>query len=229
MNHFVRYTSRWVGLCLATLLVGVSSHPVMASTPPVATSILPEPADLVQDQPTYWETIWDSSTHALGWIWNGIYDYGLDWITPPSPTTLTKSVDKEGAMQLFRLLSDAGYKMKEIDTQVGIIPTIAFKFGQVRELSDADFDHLEAMVDEWYEKNPGTYSSLQRTIVETVVAINMSSDYQVSTLKVQLLPLPKVAFSVSPKITTLGEESSALMTAIQRVDRKLERVDRKIH
>lgn len=193
-----------------------------------AMSMIPEPVDLIQDRPTMLESVWDASSRTLSWMWNVVYDYGLDWVTPPGPTTMTKSVsvNKKEAMQLFHLLSDAGYKLKEIDSQVGLIPTIAFKFGQVRELSEADFDYLENTVEEWYQHNPGVYSSLQRTIVDTVIAVNLSSEYHVSALKVQLLPLPKVAFTVTPKVTALGEESSALMTAIQRVDRNIQKIRR---
>ena len=131
-------------------------------------------------------------------------------------------------MELFKLLSVAGYKLKEIDTQVGLIPTVAFKFGLVRELSEADYDYLETRVDDWALRAPGAGTTLQRAIMDTVIAINTSSDYQVSTLKVQFLPLPKVAFSVSPKITALGEEGSALMRAIQRVDRNVQGVRREM-
>ena len=210
-------------LCLSST-AGAGTQLSATRMPEVA--MIQEPIDLIEDRPSMVVRIWDAANTTLSWVWDTVYDYGLDWLTPPSPTSVTKSVNKKDAMQLFKLLSDAGYKLKEIDSQVGLIPTIAFKFGQVRELSEADFDYLEATVEEWYQHNPGVYSSLQRTIVDTVIAVNLSSEYHVSDLKVQLLPLPKVAFSVTPKVTALGEDSSALMTAIQRVDRNIQKLNR---
>ena len=117
------------------------------------------------------------------------------------------------------MLGYAGYKLKEIDTDIGIIPGLYFKFGQSSELSEADYEFVETQVEAWERKNPGMYASLQRRIIKTVMAVNLGGDYQVSTLKVKLLPLPDVSFIMSPKQTFLGEESSTLMRAILRVER----------
>lgn len=201
----------------AALLSCLMAGPVAAS-PAAAPSSL----DLIQDRPSALESAWTHSTNALSWTWDLLYDYVFDWVTPPSPTQVTSHVvSQEEAMGLVKLLGDAGYKLKEIETHVGLIPTLSFKFGQVRELSDADFDYLDAVAHDWYLHHPGMGTELQRTIVDTVISVNQGSEYQVSSLKVQLLPLPKVAFAVSPKVATLGEESSTLMRAIQRVERDL--------
>lgn len=186
------------------------------SPPQVQTT---EALDLIQDRPSYLQSAWTTSVTTFGWLWESLYDNTIHWLTPPSPTTLTNKVSKKDAVQLFRLLGEAGYTLTEIDSQVGIIPTIAFKFGQVRELSEADYEYLESVVTEWREHTPGLYSNLQHSILDTVIAVNLSTEYHVSSLEIQLLPLPEVAFSVSPKVTALSEENSALMIAIQRVDR----------
>lgn len=178
------------------------------------------PADLIDDRPSLAVTTFETMLEAADWTWEMVKS-GLSVIVPPSPTALTRSVSDEEKSELTKLLGIAGYKLKEIDTQVGVIPTIAFKFAMVRELSAADVDYLDSSLEDSKIRNPSLYTELQRTIVGTVMAINSGRDYLVSELKVQMLPLPKVAFSVSPKETALSEEGSALMRAIQKVDRRL--------
>ncbi|CAK0744298.1 exported hypothetical protein [Gammaproteobacteria bacterium] len=182
---------------------------------------LPAPVDLVDERPTVIGTVWNYSTQTVGWVWGVLRDNVFSWVTPPSASSLTQSVSKQDAVQLFKLLGYAGYKLKEINTDVGLIPYLSFKFGLARELSEADYDYLEAQVEEWQRTNPGIYASLQRKIIDTVMTVNLGGEYKVSTLKVSLLPLPDVAFTMSPKQTFLGEENSVLMQAIQRVERDL--------
>lgn len=216
-----RFLGSWLGavlLLLSSISWGSSPAMVTVDASPSQTPGI-EPLDLIQDRPGALRQTWTTSIAALGWLWEGLYDNTIHWLTPPSPTTLTNRVSKKDAAQLFQLLGEAGYTLTEIDSQVGIIPTIGFKFGQVRELSETDYEYLESMVSEWHKRNPGLYSNLQRSIIDTVIAVNLSTEYHVSSLEIQLLPLPEVAFTVSPKVTALSEENSALMRAIQRLDR----------
>lgn len=179
-----------------------------------------EPLDLIQDRPSAVTTVFEYTVSALGWAWEKTTG-ALSVILPPSPFSLAKSVDADDQAELFTLLSYAGYKLKEIDSQVGVIPTIAFKFGLTRELSEADWDYLDYRLEVSRFRTPGLGAAIQRAIVGTVMNINTSGDYQVSELKVQVLPLPKVAFSVAPKVTALGDEASVLLRAIQKLERRL--------
>ncbi|MEO5335728.1 MAG: hypothetical protein H7841_02370 [Magnetospirillum sp. WYHS-4] len=206
---------------LVALLTGPSAK---AAEPAAASRI---PTDLIQDRPNLAVTAFDGALAAVGWTW-GMVKSGLSVIAPPPPSHLARSVSEEDKAELFKLLNIAGYKLKEIDTQVGIIPTIAFKFAMIRELSAADIDFLDASLEKSKIRDPGLYTEVQRTIVGTVMAINSGDEFLVSELKVQLLPLPKVAFSVSPKVSALSEEGSALMRAIQKVDRKVMGVSRRV-
>jgi len=231
-HHAIPY---WI---LAVLLIMKS---VWAINPPVAAAIHPPaispippiteeqdlPVDLVDERPTSVDLVWNYSTRTVGWVWGTLRDNVFSWLIPPTPASLTSSVSKKDANQLFKLLGDAGYKLKEIYTDVGIIPGLSFKFGQVRELSEADYEYLESLVIDWERLNPGVYASLQRKIIKTVIAVNQSGDYQVATLTVKLLPLPDVAFSMTPKQVFLGEESSTLMRAIQRVERSIRAIGNK--
>lgn len=198
------------GAALATLL---SFSPALAAP-------TNEPVDLIRDKPSVAANAFEALGASIGWLWDKTTD-ALSVILPPSPVSLAKTVDDKDQVELVTLLSYAGYKLKEIDSQVGVIPTIAFKFGLTRELSEADWDYLDYRLELSRFRTPGLGATLQRAIVGTVMTINTGGAYQVSELKVQILPLPKVAFSVAPKITALGDESSTLLRAIQRMERRL--------
>ncbi|CAK0758132.1 exported hypothetical protein [Gammaproteobacteria bacterium] len=223
------FTRRLAGTMLVIALLAVPLTATSATPPPptggMVEAVVSYPTDMVDERPTLVGTVWNYSTQTVGWVWSTLRDNVFYWITPPTPSSLA-SVSKQDAVQLFKLLSYAGYKLKEINTDVGIIPGLSFKFGQARELSEADYEYLESQVEEWEQKSPGMYSSLQRKIIKTVMTVNLSGDYQVSTLKVILLPLPDVAFVMSPRQTFLGEESSTLMRAIQRVDRSIRALEK---
>ena len=196
-----------------------TNNPVPPANNPVEEEQTNLPLDLVDERPTAIGLVWNYSTQTVGWVWGALRDNVFSWIMPPTPTSLTSSISKTDANQLFKLLGYAGYKLKQIETDVGIIPGLNFKFGQTRELSEADYEYLDSQVVEWERTNPGIYATLQRKIIKTVMTVNQSGDYRVSILTVKLLPLPDVAFIMTPKQVFLGEESSSLMRAIQRVER----------
>lgn len=207
-------------LAIAVVLGSLASASASAQQAAPTVVPAPEPADLIQDSPSIAESLTGIVYGSAAWTW-GLFTTGVASVAPPSPTKLTQSVSDEEQSELFKLLSVAGYKLKEIDSQIAIIPTIAFKFGMVRQLSEADIDYLESELEASRFRHPGVYTEIQRTIVGTVLAINSGKSYQVSEMKVQVLPLPKVEFSVTPVVAALGEESSILMRAIQRIDRTL--------
>jgi len=202
-------------------ILGTALLCVMLNLPAALAAAPSEPIDLITDHPSsaYW---------ALGvandafWATWGVASGLIAKVLPPSPTTLSKSAAAgQDQQELVKLLGYAGYKLKEIDSQIGVIPTLGFKFALVRELSEADWDYLDYHLEMSRFHTPGLGAAIQRAIVETVMTINTGADFQVSELKVQLLPLPKVAFSVTPKVSTLGEESSTLLRAIQKMEKRL--------
>lgn len=181
----------------------------------------PLPIDLVDERPTIVENIWNYSTFPVRWTWGLLQNNVLSFLAVPSPASIMKSVSKKDASPLFKLLADAGYKLKEISVDVGIIPTLYFKFVQARELSEADYEYLDAQIATWERTNPGIYYGLQRRIIKTVMAINLNSEYKVSALKVKLLPLPDVAFEMMPGGVS---DFVNIMNAISRVGRSVREI-----
>ncbi len=221
-------TRRCVGIMLAVTLslvplIGISDT-IFPTTAKTLDGTNNPPTDLIDDRPTAIGSLFSHSVQAVEWVWGTLRDNVFSWITPPTPTSLTHSVSKQDAVQLFKLLGDTGYKLKEIHTDVGIIPSLSFKFSQSRELSDADYEYLETQLDEWEHKSPGMYASLQRKIISTIMTVNLGGEYQVSTLNVSLLPLPDVAFTMSANPRALGDEGRILMRAIQQIDRDVQTI-----
>ena len=228
MNIY-RPIRRFTGILVAVALCILSNPVISAGTHRVLIegaldTKSPPPVDMVDERPTVIGMVWNYSTQTVGWVWSTLRENVFSWITPPSPSSLSQSVSKQDAVQLFKLLGYAGYKLKEIQTAVGLIPVLNFKFGQSRELSEADYDYVESQMEEWQHANSGVYASLQRKIIDTLMAVNLSGEYRVSSLNVALLPLPDVAFTMSPKQTFLGEESSILMKETINLMREIRNV-----
>jgi len=177
------------------------------------------PLDLIEDGPTVTESTLGMVGWAFSWVWDNVA-YGLGLLTPPSPDSVTRSLTEDEKSELFRLLDLAGYKLKVIESELGLIPYLSFKFGMVRELSEADLEFLDFELARSKVLRPDWVARFQRGIVGTVIAVNSRDDgYIVSELKVQVLPLPKLSFDVTPSVTALNEQASALMFAIQRLER----------
>ncbi len=220
----IPFSFRPVALSVS-LLCGAVTMPLSAGVLPPGAN--PLPADLIMDEPSYLGLAWGYTTYALGSTWGFFRNNVLSYVTPPSATSMAhKGAEHQDDSELMKLLNDAGYKLGEIDTDVGIIPYVSMKYKQIRENSEADWDYLEWRLEDSQYTNPGFYADLQRSIVQSVIDINSATPYQVSKLVFSPIPLPKVSFEVTPKESALSEEGSALMGAIQRVERSLYKMRR---
>ena len=206
---------------LGILLAGPASAQQSAADAAPAT-------DLIQDEPGYTTALYNAVTGVASWSW-GMVSSGFSTVTPPSPSDLANSMSGQDQDELVKLLDTAGYKLKEISTDVGLIPGIDLAFGMIRELSEADLEYLESELERSRIVHPGFMTGVKRAIVETVLTINSGGAYNVTELHVTLLPLPAVQFSVAPVLAPLSDESSALMRAIQRVDRNVRNITGGVH
>jgi hypothetical protein len=105
--------------------------------------------------------------------------------------------DMPGASDFGSLMDLAGYKMKEFQSSVGIVPAAGMTFGIVREMSDADRDALDRALqhDSWARTD--TLSVIQRRIVRAVIEVGETEGYQVSKVELTFLPIPEVRLIVS--------------------------------
>ncbi|MEI6986184.1 MAG: hypothetical protein WCK65_08650 [Rhodospirillaceae bacterium] len=154
---------------------------------------------------------YEAISYWVTFIVNGI----TNGLTPPSPETFAKSMNTTNPNDFWRLVGDAGYSLKEISTDVGVIPDVGFRFKYVRELSEGDVNWLERRLTHHGQAFRDPLSLFQRTVIYTLLSINASDVYYVDELRVKLLPLPKVQFSVMPWDSGLSEEHYTLLRAIQ--------------
>ena len=155
---------------------------------------------------------WDAAGYWIASTYTSI----TDGLTPPSPETFAKSFSKaKNPDDFWQLVGDAGYKLKEIATDVGVVPDVGFKFRYVRELSDGDVNWLERKLRKHEEKYHDPLSVAQRAIIYTLLSVNSSDVYFVEELKVKLLPLPTARFALTPWDSGLSWEHDVLLRTIQ--------------
>ena len=162
-------------------------------------------------------------THANGaWTWL-TYSFCSMFaaVTPPTPTAMLKDLQDDRQSVFLQMIGDAGYKIKEIENGIGLPPDITLKFGRIRNLSDADLDYIDRELSRWQHRDTGMIAEAQRAVITTLVSITQSDSSVVDSVRLRLLPLPQVKFTLAPTVGGLGWESSQLMRAIQRLDRRV--------
>ena len=128
-------------------------------------------------------------------------------INPPSAAD---SVDLTALMEI------AGFKVKQLDTDFGLIPGASMTFGLAREMSPADREYLERMLDRDSRRRTGMLSAIQRRIVRTIIDMSARKGYDVSSVEIDLLPLPSVKLVVTPSGGGLSAETTTIIRAIER-------------
>ncbi len=120
------------------------------------------------------------------------------------------------------LMDIAGYKLKEIESSIGLIPSFGLAFGQARELTEADRDYVERMLDRHTQRNPGPVALIQRTIVRGILDATEIGGFSVDKVDVDLFPLPRVKFVLTPTDAPLGIEASRILRAIDRLNARVQ-------
>ncbi|WP_439596599.1 hypothetical protein [Falsiroseomonas sp.] len=137
---------------------------------------------------------------------------------------------RHGALQRNRAQNDdftwlmdiSGYKLKEIESSIGLIPTFGLTFGQARELTEADRDYVERMLERHAQRNSGPLAVMQRTIVRGILDATEIGGFTVDKVDVDLFPLPRVKFVLTPTDAPLGIEASRILRAIDRLNARVQ-------
>jgi hypothetical protein len=122
------------------------------------------------------------------------------------------------------LMDIAGFKLKEIDSSIGVIPTLGLTFGQARELTAADREYVERQLERHARRNAGVMALMQRTIVRAVLDASEIRGFAVEKVEVHLFPLPKVKFALAPADAPLGIEAARIMRAIDRLNLRIQTI-----
>ena len=216
------------GIAFAVLVLLAGIPGVRAQGQMAAPSANAAPAVALEaesDDPTDDRGLLERAAAAVGDGWTWVtYSFGSAFaaVTPPTPAAMVKSFQESDQQSTFlSMIGDAGYKIKEIENGIGLPPDITIKFGRIRNLSDADIDYIDRELSRWQRRDSGTLADAQRAVITTRVSNNQSDSYVVDSMRLRVLPLPQVKFSLAPTIGGLGWESSQLMRAIQRLDRRV--------
>jgi hypothetical protein len=156
-------------------------------------------------------------------LWGGVADaFGFGFGTGSLTRGHVALQQRQRARDDFAWLMDiAGYKLKEIESSVSLLPSLSLTFGQARELTEADREYVERMLERHALRNPGPLAAMQRTIVRGVMDAGELGHFSVDKVEVDLFPLPRVKFQLTPTDAPLGIEASRILRAIDRLNQRV--------
>jgi hypothetical protein len=120
------------------------------------------------------------------------------------------------------LMNIAGFKLKEIESYIGIIPSLSLTFGQARDLTEADRDYVEQQLERHARRNPGLLAATQRAIVRTVLEASEIGGFAVDKVEIDIFPLPRVKLSLAPADAPVGIDAARIMRQIDRLQQRLQ-------
>ncbi len=149
---------------------------------------------------------------------------GVDMAT--EPTAMRQFSDGGGGDRdpFWHHLEEAGYQLKEIKTEISLIPNFDIEFVLARELSEADRSSLERQLEIDKKRRPGMLGAIKRRIVRTLIEASDYKDLYVENLTISLLPLPAATFVLAPIEGPLAEEHDVLFRMLQNIERATEKL-----
>lgn len=122
------------------------------------------------------------------------------------------------------MMGVAGYKLKEIETAISILPSLGLTFGQARELTEGDREYLERLLVRHAREHTGPLAAIQRIIVRGIVDASEIGGFTVDKVEVDLFPLPRVKLVMTPTDAPLGIEASRILRAIERLNQRVQTI-----
>jgi hypothetical protein len=208
-------------LAKALVVSALLALPAVALSQPAPPALIPAP---LQDLPSD-----DGVMARAERLWGGVMDsFGIGFGAGGSIARghVAAAAHQQARDDFAWLMDIAGYKLKEIESSIGLIPSLSLTFGQARELTDADRDYVERMLERHARRHGGPISALQRTIVRGVMDAGELGGFAVDKVEVDLLPLPRVKFQLSPADAPLGVEASRILRAIDRLNHRVQAMSR---
>ncbi|NQV99570.1 MAG: hypothetical protein HQ483_07720 [Rhodospirillales bacterium] len=168
------------------------------------------------------EGVVEEAVNSAGSMWD--YFTGLfsaSAFSPPTPMSSIRDMHHPDGSPFWGFLEDAGYKFKEVVTDVGIIPGVSFEFVIARELSEADRNSLERALEINAKRHPDIISALQRRIVRTLLEASELEGMRIEDLEITLLPLPGVQFVMAPTEGPMNEEHDVIYRSVKDLHKLL--------
>lgn len=133
----------------------------------------------------------------------------------------TDTVTDDSNLSFRRLMDEAGFTVKSVETTVGVIPGAVMVFGQAREITEADAHYVQRLLRKHARSHRGVSAIAERAIVRTILDIQQFKNYHLDEVKVTFLPLPEVSFKASPVDAPAGPETGQVLRAIDKLNRAL--------
>lgn len=133
-----------------------------------------------------------------------------------SPASMLSKMKAARGFEFWAMVADAGFELKEADTDVGLIPEFSFKFDKARELSNADRVWLERKLRRHKQRHGGLAAKMKRGLIHALLeAHDLNEGFSLESFDVGFTPLPSLKFAVAPKDSRLlDKEHDALYRAI---------------
>lgn len=155
-------------------------------------------------------------------LWGGLVDsFGFSGGHGSYARSHSAALQQQSRDDFTWLMDIAGYKLKEIESSVSLLPSLSLTFGQARELTEADREYVERALERHARRNPGPISAMQRTIVRGIMEAGELRGFSVDKVEVDLFPLPRVKFQLTPTDAPLGVEASRILRAIERLNQRV--------
>jgi len=208
---------RRLALAAPVLLAATAEAPAQTAAPARPGVSLP-----LQDLPDA-----DSLAERAERLWDGVVGLFRFRDTASYYMHRNSTLDRGHARardDLTALMDVAGYKLKEIESTVSLLPSLQMTFGQARELTDADREYVERFLERHALRNPGPLSALQRMIVRSVLEASDLNGLAVDKVEIDMFPLPKVKVVVAPSDAPLGLDAARIMRSIESLNRRLQQM-----
>ena len=121
---------------------------------------------------------------------------GEQAVEPPTPMDFIHGVQSGSPYR--ENFKDAGYALKEVIADIGLIPGFEFKFVLVRELSEADRDAIEHKLEIDAKLNRNLTAMIRRQIIHALLEASDFKDTRIADVTLSILPLPSVTFTMEP-------------------------------
>lgn len=157
------------------------------------------PAFAASDGRGWVESLGDMIDSVGAALMSPFTDDDIDMASPPIEMRQFGGDERPDRDAFWHHLKDAGYEMKEISAEVGLIPGLEFDFVLIRELSEADRNSLERNLEIDAKRRPDLLSSIKRQIIRTLLEASDFEEMRIEELKISLLPLPSAEFILRTK------------------------------
>ena len=135
----------------------------------------------------------------------------------PLIVTIPQTKVEELDTDFSAMMAAAGFKVKEIHSVIGVVPSLSITFGYARELLPEDIEYVQLLLRRHSKDYWGPLASTKRAIVRAALDVSLDTKIVLEKLTVDFFPLPKVKFSAVPSDAPLGEENQRILRSINLV------------